>query len=310
MVIGITLAHQDEAIMSAGHVLIGDLRVARVGFGAMRLTGPGIWGPPADHDEAVATVRRAVELGVNFIDTAESYGPYVSEELIAEALYPYPPGLVIATKGGFDRPGPDQWSVNCRPERLREAVEGSLRRLRLSRIDLYQLHRIDPAVPADEQFGTLREMQAEGLVRHIGLSEVSEERIEQARRFFPVVSVQNQYNVSDRHWEDVLTYCTREALAFIPWHPLGAGSLTHQGAAVTLRRLLGRGASSSALAAVARHHRATPSQIAIAWLFHRSPVMLPIPGTSKRAHLEENLLSAGLSLTSDELKRLDAAAAA
>ena len=296
--------------MSAGHVLIGDLRVARVGYGAMRLTGPGIWGAPADHDEAIATLRRAVELGVNFIDTAESYGPYVSEELIAEALYPYPRDLVIATKGGFDRPGPDEWRVNGRPERLWDALEGSLRRLRLSRIDLYQLHRVDPAVPADEQFGVLREMQKQGLVRHIGLSEVGVAQIEQARRFFPVVSVQNQYNVADRHWENVLTYCTRQAIAFIPWHPLGAGSLTRHGVSLMVRRLLGRVASPSVLAAVARHHAATPSQIAIAWLFHRSPVILPIPGTSNRVHLEENLLAVALSLTSDELKRLDAACAA
>lgn len=296
--------------MSAGHVLIGDLRVARVGYGAMRLTGPGIWGAPADHDESIATLRRAVELGVNFIDTAESYGPYVSEELIAEALYPYPRDLVIATKGGFDRPGPDEWRVNGRPERLRDALEGSLRRLRLSRIDLYQLHRVDPAVPADEQFGVLREMQQQGLVRHVGLSEVDVAQIEQARRFFPVVSVQNQYNVAHRHWEDVLTYCTRQAIAFIPWHPLGAGSLTRHGVGLMVRRLLGRVASPSALGAVARHHGATPSQIAIAWLFHRSPVMLPIPGTSNRVHLEENLLAVALSLTSDELKRLDAACAA
>jgi len=296
--------------MSAGHVLIGDLRVARVGFGAMRLTGPGIWGPPADRGEAIATLRRAVELGVNFIDTAESYGPYVSEELITEALYPYPAGLVIATKGGFDRPGPDQWQANGRPERLRSALEGSLRRLRLSRVDLYQLHRIDPAVPADEQFGALREMQEQGLVRHIGLSEVSVDQIEAARRVFPVVSVQNQYNVADRHWEDVLVYCTRQAIAFIPWHPLGAGSLTHHGVGLAVRRLIGRGHAPAALAAVARHHRATPSQIAIAWLFHRSPVVLPIPGTSNRVHLEENLLASALMLRSEELKRLDAACAA
>lgn len=296
--------------MSAGDVLLGDLHVARVGFGAMRLTGPGIWGPPPDRSEAIATLRRAVELGVDFIDTAEAYGPYVSEELIAEALYPYRTGLVIATKGGFDRPGPDQWRPNGRPERLRNALEGSLRRLRLSRIDVYQLHRIDPDVPVDEQFGVLREMQDEGLVRHIGLSEVDVAQIEQARRFFPVVSVQNQYNVADRHWEDVLTYCTRQAIAFIPWHPLGAGSLTRHGAGLTVRGLLGRGKAPAVLAAVARHHRATPSQIAIAWLFHQSPIVLPIPGTSNRVHLEENLLAAALSLRSDELRRLDAACAA
>lgn len=296
--------------MSAGRILLGDLLVARVGFGAMRLTGQGIWGPPADRTEAIATLRRAVELGVDFIDTAEAYGPYVSEELIAEALYPYRAGLVIATKVGFDRPGPDQWVANGRPERLRSGLEGSLRRLRLSRIDLYQLHRIDPAVPADEQFDALREMQEQGLIRHIGLSEVDVAQIEQARRFFPVVSVQNQYNVADRHWESVLAYCTSQGIAFIPWHPLGAGSLTHHGVGLMVRRLMGRGDASAALAAVARHHRATPSQVAIAWLFHRSPVVLPIPGTSNRAHLEENLMAAALSLRSDELRRLDEAHAA
>src|SRR5262245_40745657 len=296
--------------MSAGHILLGDLLVARVGFGAMRLTGPGIWGPPRDRTEAIATLRRAVELGVDFIDTAEAYGPYVSEELIAEALYPYRAGLVIATKAGFDRPGPDQWVANGRPERLRSGLEGSLHRLRLSRIDLYQLHRVDPAVPADEQFGALREMQEQGLIRHIGLSEVDVTQIEQARRFFPVVSVQNQYNVTDRHWEGVLAYCTSQGIAFIPWHPLGAGSLTRQGMGLMVRRLMGRGDASVALAAVARHHRATPSQVAIAWLFHRSPVVLPIPGTSNRVHLEENLMAAALSLRSDELRRLDAAHAA
>ena len=212
--------------MSASTIRLGgDLSVSRLGFGAMRVTGPGVWGAPRDRSEALATLRRAVELGVNFIDTAESYGPYVSEELIAEALFPYPADLVIATKGGFDRQGPDQWRPNGRPERLREALDGSLRRLRLERIDLYQLHRIDPAVPADEQFGALQEMRASGLVRHVGLSEVNVPQIVRAGAFFPVVSVQNQYNVADRHWEDVLVHCEREGIAFIPWHPLGAGAL-------------------------------------------------------------------------------------
>jgi pyridoxine 4-dehydrogenase len=296
--------------MPDGQLLIGDLRVRRIGFGAMRLTGPGVWGPPVNRGGAIATLRRAVELGVNFIDTAEAYGPYVSEELITEALYPYPPDLVIATKGGFDRPGPDQWRANGQPSRLRDALEGSLRRLRLSRIDLYQLHRIDPTVPADDQFAVLQEMRAAGLVRHIGLSEVDVAQIEQARRFFPVASVQNQYNVADRHWEEVLTFCTRQGIPFIPWHPLGAGSLTQQGVGLTVRRLLGRSPSPSALSAVARRLRATPSQIVIAWLLQRSPVMLPIPGTSKREHLEENVASAHISLSSGDVDQLDAACAA
>jgi pyridoxine 4-dehydrogenase len=276
----------------------------------MRLTGPGVWGPPAHKNEARATLRRAVELGVNFIDTAESYGPYVSEELIAESLYPYSADLVIATKGGFDRPCPDQWQVNGRPERLQAALEGSLRRLRLQHIDLYQLHRVDPAVPAEEQFGVLQQMRASGLIRHVGLSEVDIAQIEQARRFFPVASVQNQYNVADRHWEPVLAYCTREGIPFIPWHPLGAGSLTRQGIGLAVRRLLGRGSSPAALSDIARQCRATPSQIVLAWLLQRSPVMLPIPGTSNRQHLEENLAASRVSLSSEDIDRLDAACAA
>ena len=296
--------------MSAGTIDLGDLCVSSIGFGAMRLTGSGVWGAPADHDEAVATLRRAVELGVNFIDTAESYGPYVSEELIAEALYPYPEALVIATKGGLERPGPDQWVPNGRPERLRLALEGSLRRLRLPQIDLYQLHRVDRAIPADDQFGVLQQMRAEGLVRHIGLSEVDITQIEHARRFFPVVSVQNQYNVIDRHWDAVLEYCTRERIAFIPWHPLGAGSLTRHGASLALRRLLGRDLSPRAVSDVARRHRATPSQVAIAWLLQRSPVMLPIPGTSTRTHLEENVAAGRLTLSPRDVDALDSAALA
>jgi aryl-alcohol dehydrogenase-like predicted oxidoreductase len=292
--------------MPAGTLNLADLRVERIGFGAMRLSGAGVWGPPRDRREAVATLRRAVELGVTFIDTAESYGPYVSEELIAEALFPYPSDLVIATKGGFDRPGPDQWRANGRPERLREALKGSLRRLRLSHIDLYQLHRVDPAVPEDEQFEALRDMLAEGLVRHVGLSEVDAAQIDRARRFFPVVSVQNQYNIADRHWNSVLEYCTRERIAFIPWHPLGAGSLARHGAGLALRRLLGKG-PSPALSDVARRHRATPSQVAIAWLLQRSPVVLPIPGTSTRAHLEENMSAGELALSPSDVELLDSA---
>jgi pyridoxine 4-dehydrogenase len=237
-----------------------DLPVHRLGFGAMRITGDGVWGPPRDRDEALRVLRRAVELDINLIDTAESYGPYVSEELIAEALHPYPKGLVIATKSGFDRSGPGQWEVNCKPERLREGLEGSLRRLRLERIDLFQLHRIDPDVPEEDQFGALAEFQREGKVRHIGLSEVTVDEIERARKHFEVVSVQNRYNIGDREWDSVVDYCTRENIGFIPWYPLNVGRL-----------------------------KVTPQE-ALRWLLERSPVMLPIPGTSKVKHLEENVL--------------------
>ena len=245
--------------MNDTFLLGGDLPVNRLGFGAMRITGEGVWGPPRDRKEALAVLRRAVELGVNLIDTAESYGPYVSEELIAEALHPYPDGLVIATKSGFDRPGPGKWVVNCRPERLREGLEGSLRRLKVDRIDLFQLHRIDEDVPEDEQFGALVEFQREGKVRHLGLSEVTVEQIERARKHFKVVSVQNRYNMEDREWEPVLEYCERENIGFIPWYPLKVGKV-----------------------------KVTPAE-ALRWLLDRSPVMLPIPGTSKVKHLEENM---------------------
>jgi aryl-alcohol dehydrogenase-like predicted oxidoreductase len=267
----------------------------------MRLTGPGVWGPPRDRREAIATLRGAIALGVKLIDTAESYGPYVSEELIAEALHPYPADLVIATKGGFDRSGPDRWEVNGRPERLWSALEGSLRRLQLERIDLYQLHRIDPAVAVDDQFGTLQEMHARGLIRHVGLSEVDVPQIEQARRYVPVASVQNRYNLADRHWEEVLRYCERAGIAFIPWHPLDAGSLARRGIGAQVRRLLGRPAPNPAVMTVAARHRATPSQTALAWLLQRSPAMLPIPGTSSRAHLEENMAAVHLSLSAEDL---------
>ncbi len=267
----------------------GDLTVNRLGFGAMRLTGPGIIGPPADHEEAVAVLRRAVELEVNFIDTAESYGPHVSEELIAEALYPYPNGLVIATKGGFDRPGSGQWTVNGRPERLREELDGSLRRLRLERIDLYQLHRIDPDVPEEDQFGFLQMARQKGKIRHIGLSEASVEQIARARPFFPVASVQNRYNLADREWEGVLDYCDRQGIAFIPWYPLQVGKVGQQGGAIV---------------EIAERHHATPSQIALAWLLQRSQVMLPIPGTSRVTHLEENVAAAGFSLSREDFERL------
>jgi len=271
----------------------GDLTVNRLGFGAMRLTGAGIWGPPADKAEAIAVLRRAVELDVNFIDTAESYGPHVSEDLIAAALHPYPTGLVIATKGGLDRPGPNQWQPSGRPERLREELEGSLRRLRRDRIDLYQLHRIDPAVPEEDQFAALQGIRQEGKVRHIGLSEASVDQIERARKFFPVVSVQNRYNLADREWEPVVEHCQREGIGFIPWFPLQVGKLNSAGGAV---------------ARVAAELGATPGQVALAWLLLRSPVMLPIPGTSKVAHLEENVGAAAFELTREQRAALEAAA--
>jgi aryl-alcohol dehydrogenase-like predicted oxidoreductase len=266
-----------------------DIPVHRVGFGAMRLTGPGIWGPPEDRAEAMATLRRCLELGVNLIDTAESYGPYVSEELIADALHPYPHDLVIATKGGLDRPGPHQWQANGHPARLRDALEGSLRRLRLERIDLYQLHRIDPEIPEEEQLGFLQWAQREGMIRHIGLSEVGVQQIQRARRFFRVASVQNKYNLVDREWEPVVEYCEREQIAFLPWYPLQAGKVGETGGPVT---------------AIAQRHGATPAQIALAWLLRRSPVMLPIPGTSRRQHLEENVAAANIMLSQPECDAL------
>ncbi len=282
-------AQATTAAASGRFTLGDDLTVNRLGFGAMRLTGPGIVGPPADRDEAIAVLRRAVELEVNFIDTAESYGPHVSEELIAEALHPYPKGLVIATKGGFDRPGPGQWKMNGRPERLREELDGSLRRLRVERIDLYQLHRIDPDVPEEDQFGFLQNAREKGKIRHVGLSEAGVEQIERARLFFPVVSVQNRYNLADREWENVVEYCDREAIAFIPWYPLQVGKAGEQGGAIV---------------EIARRHDASPSQIALAWLLRRSRVMLPIPGTSRVKHLEENVAAAGITLSPEEVHRL------
>ena len=280
----------------AGEFVIGnDLRVTRLGFGAMRITGKGIWGPPADRAEAIRVVRRAVELGVNFIDTADSYGPAVSEELIAEALYPYPAGLVIATKGGFERPGPDRWVENGRPEHLIAACEGSLRRLRLDRIDLYQLHRIDPKVPAADQLGTLKKLQAQGKIRHIGLSEVSVKQIQHAQTIVPIVSVQNRYSVSDRGSEDVLEYCERQKIGFIPWFPLAAGRLSGE---------------EGPIARVAKQFKGTPSQVALAWLLWRSPVMLPIPGTSRVQHLEENVGAASLKIDERALEQFRRSASA
>jgi pyridoxine 4-dehydrogenase len=275
----------------SGEFLIGDdLQVTRLGFGAMRITGDGIWGEPADRAEAVRVLRRAVELGINFIDTADSYGPGVSEEIIAEALHPYPQGLVIATKGGFVRPGPNQWVENGKPEHLRSACEGSLRRLHLDRIDLYQLHRIDPKVPAEDQLGTLKDLQAQGKIKHIGLSEVSVRQVQHARTIVPIVSVQNRYSITDRGSEDVLEYCEKEKIGFIPWFPLGAGRVS---------------GSESPIRRIAARWKATPSQVALAWLLARSPAVLPIPGTSKVKHLEENVAAAELKMDANIMQELD-----
>ena len=271
----------------------GDLPIHRLGYGAMQLTGPGIWGPPKDRAEAIRVLRRAVELGVDFIDTADSYGPYVSEELIAEALHPYPKGLVVATKAGLVRTGPNQWFPVGAPKYLRQELEMSLRRLKLERIDLYQLHRIDPKVPVEESLGELKALQQEGKLRHIGLSEVTVPELERARKVVEVVSVQNRYNLTDRVHEAVLDYCEKEQLGFIPWFPLATGGLAKPG---------------SPLDAVARKHQATPAQVTLAWLLARSPVMLPIPGTSSVKHLEENLAGAELTLDKSELDAVDAQA--
>ena len=274
----------------SGEFLIGgDLRVHRLGFGSMRLTGKGIWGEPQDRKEAIRVLRRAVDLGINFIDTADSYGPGVSEEIIAEALYPYPAGLVIATKAGYDRTGPDQWVMNGRHEHLRAACEGSLRRLRLEQIDLFQLHRIDPKVPAEDQLETLQDLQAEGKIRHIGLSEISVRQIEHAQTMVPIVTVQNRYSVVDRAAEDVLNYCEGQTIGFIPWFPLAAGEVF----------------AAEELALIAARLKVTPSQLALAWLLWRSPVILPIPGTSHVAHLEENVGAAALKLDQRTMLEID-----
>lgn len=271
----------------------GDLEVNRLGFGAMRLTGKGIWGEPKDVGEAKRVLKRAVELGVNFIDTADSYGPDVSERLIGEALSPFPKGLVVATKGGLTRQGPDQWQPVGRPEYLAQQVEMSLRFLKTEVIDLWQLHRIDPLIPVEESVRVIAKLQQEGKIRHVGLSEVKPAEIDQARKVIDIVSVQNLYNIGDRQHEDVLEYCEKHGLAFIPWFPVAAGKLAQP-----------RGK----LDAIAKHHGATVAQLSIAWLLHRSPVMLPIPGTSSVAHLEENLKAAEILLSDAELKEIERAA--
>lgn len=274
----------------AGTVTLGDMTVNRMGLGAMRITGPGIWGPPPDPEECKRVLRRAVELGVNFIDTADAYGPNVSEELIAEALFPYPDELVIATKAGLTRSGPNAWDADGRPEHIREAIEGSLRRLRVEQLDLCQVHRPDPKVPYTETVGAFRELQQAGLVRHVGVSNVSVEQLGVARGIVEVVSVQNRYNLGDRASEPVLETCGRESLAFIPWFPLATGRL-----------------AGDAIDRVTARRGLTPTQVGLAWLLHHSPVMLPIPGTSKVSHVEENAAAAEVELTDEDIRELEAA---
>ncbi|QJW91506.1 aldo/keto reductase [Spirosoma taeanense] len=280
-------ATTQQPATQAGTITIGgDLTVNRMAYGAMRITGDGIWGPPKDHDEAIRVLKRTLELGINFIDTADSYGPYVSEELIAEALHPYPDGLVIGTKGGLLRTGPNQWPVDASPEHLDEALKGSLKRLKLDRIDLYQLHRFDSKVPKEETLGYLKEKQQEGLIRHIGLSEVSVDDIKLAQQHVEVVSVQNMYNFGEQKWNDVLNYCEANNIVFIPWYPLNAGDV----------------AAENAIRKVAQRHGATDYQIALAWLLAASPVMLPIAGTSSVKHLDENVQAATIQLTDEDLQ--------
>jgi pyridoxine 4-dehydrogenase len=293
----IVMAAATTATSESTFRLGGDLTVNRLGYGAMRITGGGIWGWPADRDKAKKVLRRVLDLGVNFIDTADAYGPEVSELLIAEALHPYPKELVIATKGGYTRPGPGQWVPNGRPEYLSQCIDKSLKRLKLERIDLYQLHRIDRNVPVEESLGALKKAQDAGKIRHVGLSEVSVKEIEWAKKVLPIVSIQNRYNIEDRDSEEALNYCGKEKMGFIPWAPIGGSgesSLTKAG---------------GALEAEARRHNATVVQLALAWLLQRSPVMLPIPGTSSVAHLEENVAAAKLQLSADDWKKVEELAA-
>jgi aryl-alcohol dehydrogenase-like predicted oxidoreductase len=281
------------SVEASGTFRIGDKTVFRLGYGAMQITGKGVWGPPKDHDEAIRVLKRTVELGVTLIDTADSYGPYVSEELIREALHPYADDLLIATKAGLVRTGPNVWVPVGRPEYLRQECEMSLRRLGLDAIDLFQLHRIDPKVPAAEQFGLLKDLQKEGKIRSVGLSEVSVDEIKAARKVVPIVTVQNRYNLTDRGSEAVLAYCTAEKIGFIPWFPIASGKLAQPGGAVDR---------------AAKADNATPAQVALAWLLKKSPVMLPIPGTSTVKHLEENCAAADVHLTDEQMRELDSAA--
>ena len=284
-----------NASASGTFLLGGDLRIHRLGYGAMRITGEGIWGEPKDPENAKRVLRRAIELGVNFIDTADSYGPEVSEQLIAEALYPYPKDLVIATKGGFTRSGPNRWAPVGRPEYLRQCVEMSLRRLKLERIDLWQLHRIDPKVPVEESLGAIKEMQKQGKIRYVGLSEVTPEEIEHAKNILPIMSVQNRYNLTERSYEKTLLYCQHHKLGFIPWFPVAAGKLARSG---------------GPLDQAAKKYHATAAQLSLAWLLHHSPVMLPIPGTTSIEHLEENIAASAVKLSAEEWKTIEADAVA
>jgi pyridoxine 4-dehydrogenase len=287
-VLEVNMNKKDISASLAGDISLGgEISVHRLGFGAMRLTGDGIWGTPKDRKGALAVLRRAVELDVNFIDTADSYGPHVNEELIAEALFPYPTGLVIATKGGWNRPGPNQWTHDATPSHLREAVEGSLKRLRLDRIEVYQLHIPDPVVSFDASVETLAELRSEGKIRLVALSNVTQEHIERARKIVPIVSVQNRYSFADREWDYVVNYCQRNGIAFIPWFPLGAGKV-----------------AGEVLNRIAQAHGASPIQIALAWLSRRSPIMLPIPGTSSIEHLDQNVAAASLRLAEEEYEEL------
>jgi len=283
------MANETNVNVEKTYTIGGDLTVHRMGYGAMRITGEGIWGPPKDRDEAIRVLQRAVELGINFIDTADSYGPDVSEELIAEALYPYPSDLVIATKGGLLRTGPNEWPINAHPDHLQKALEGSLQRLRLDRIDLYQLHRVDPAVPFEKTLAFLQRVQEQGLVRHIGLSEVSVAQIEKAREYVQVVSVQNKYSIDNREWEPVLQYCKAQGMAFVPWYPLSAG---HVQALEKLNQ-------------VGQKYNASAHQIALSWLLHHAPNILLIPGTSKVKHLEVNVKASAVSLSQEDLAELE-----
>src|SRR5271163_3950769 len=285
--------NNELSVTPAGNISLGgEISVRRLGFGAMRLTGEGIWGPPKDHKAALAVLRRAVQLDINFIDTADSYGPNVSEELIAEALFPYPAGLVIATKGGWNRPGPNQWTHDATPAHLRTAVEGSLKRLRLDRIDVYQLHIPDPAVSFEASVETLAQLRNEGKIRLVALSNVTQEHIERARKIVPIVSVQNRYSFADREWDYVVDYCERNGIAFIPWYPLGAGKV-----------------AGEVLERIARTHSSSSTQVALAWLLQRSPIMLPIPGTSSIEHLEQNVAAASLRLTDEDYRKLSGVSA-
>lgn len=279
-----------NAAAAGSFVIAGDMKVHRMGFGAMRLTGPGIWGDPPNRKEAHNVLKRAIEMGVNLIDTADSYGPEVNENIIAEALYPYPKNLVIATKGGLTRKNADDWSTNCRPEYLMQCVEKSLRRLRLECIDLYQLHAVDPKVPLEDSIGALKKMQDQGKIRYIGLSNVSVSEIQRAKKIIEVVSIQNRYNIADRSSEDVLKYCEKNKMGFIPWFPMGSGDLAQPG---------------SPLDKFAKLKDLTPAQVALAWLLQHSPAMLPIPGTSSLKHLEEDIAAASIEFSSKEMSELD-----